>query len=250
MKSKTNILAWALTLVLICLPFAAFTSCGDDADDNQSMNLTLNAGETHDIGKGSNWKSANPLVASVSGSTIKAHCVGNTTIGSGSSNIKVTVKATHFDFNDPCLQWGASKSSVKSYMSKYSLLNETSTQLGYDGSGKTHLYAYIFENGKLNVSSILVKSSYVSDITTYLKERYYPIQSKDDVIYMIDAKQETAALVSVYTSGYPAYVMVTYAQYTGEKVYKAPKMKKVVKSNSLEEKTVFNSLKEVLAPNM
>lgn len=44
--------------------------------------------------------------------------------------------------------------------------------------------------------------------------------------------------------------MVTYAQYTGEKVYKAPKMKKVVKSNSLEEKTVFNSLKEVLAPNM
>lgn len=250
MKSKTNILAWALTLVLICLPFAAFTSCGDDADDNQSMNLTLNAGETHDIGKGSNWKSANPLVASVSGSTIKAHCVGNTTIGSGSSNIKVTVKATHFDFNDPCLQWGASKSSVKSYMSKYSLLNETSTLLGYDGSGKTHLYAYIFENGKLNVSSILVKSSYVSDITTYLKERYYPIQSKDDVIYMIDAKQETAALVSVYTSGYSAYVMVTYAQYTGEKVYKTPKMKKVVKSNSLEEKTVFNSLKEVLAPNM
>lgn len=250
MKSKTSILAWALTLVLISLPFAAFTSCGDDADDNQSMNLTLNAGETHDIGKGSNWKSANPLVASVSGSTIKAHCVGNTTIGSGSSNIKVTVKATHFDFNDPCLQWGASKSSVKSYMSRYSLLNETSTQLGYVGSGKTHLYAYIFENGKLNVSSILVKSSYVSDITTYLKERYYPIQSKDDVIYMIDAKQETAALVSVYTSGYSAYVMVTYAQYTGEKVYKAPKMKKVVKSNSLEEKTVFNSLKEVLAPNM
>ena len=96
----------------------------------------------------------------------------------------------------------------------------------------------------------MVKSSYVSDITTYLKERYYPIQSKDDVIYMIDAKQETAALVSVYTSGYSAYVMVTYAQYTGEKVYKAPKMKKVVKSNSLEEKTVFNSLKEVLAPNM
>ena len=66
----------------------------------------------------------------------------------------------------------------------------------------------------------MVKSSYVSDITTYLKERYYPIQSKDDVIYMIDAKQETAALVSVYTSGYSAYVMVTYAQYTGEKVYK------------------------------
>lgn len=116
MKSKTNLLTWALAFVLICLPLATFTSCGDD---NQSMNLTLNAGETHDIGNGSDWKSANPFVASVSGSTIEANCVGNTTVSSGSSNIKVTVKATHFDFNDPCLQWGASKSSVKSYMSKY-----------------------------------------------------------------------------------------------------------------------------------
>lgn len=252
MKSKTNLLAWALAFVLICLPLATFTSCGDDADDdNQSMNLTLNAGETHDIGNGSGWKSANPLVASVSGSTIKANCVGNTTISSGSSNIKVTVKATHFDFNDPCLQWGASKSSVKSYMSKYNLFNEKSTSLTYDGSGKTYMYSYLFENGKLNSSGIFVESYYSSDITTYLKERYYPVLvSEDDVIYMVDAKQETLALVSVYTSGYSVYVMVVYAPYTGEKVYKAPKMNKFIKRNSSEEKAAFNSLKEVLAPNM
>ena len=251
MKSKTNLLAWALTFVLICLPLATFTACGDDADDdNQSMSLTLNAGQTHNIGKGSNWKSANPLVASVSGSTIKAYCEGNTTISSGSSNIKVTVKATHFDFNDPCLQWGASKSSVKSYMSKYDLLNETSTQLGYNGSGKTYMYAYMFENGKLNGSSILVKSTYSNDITTYLKERFYPIQSKDEAIYMIDAKQETAAIVTVYTSGYSVYVMVAYAQYTGEKVFKSPKLNKVAKANSTEEKEVFSTLKEKLAPSM
>ena len=252
MKSKTNLLAWALAFVLICLPLATFTSCGDDADDdNQSMNLTLNAGETHDIGNGSGWKSANPLVASVSGSTIKANCVGNTTISSGSSNIKVTVKATHFDFNDPCLRWGASKSSVKSYMSKYNLLKEESTSLGYDGSGKTYMYNYLFENGKLSSSSILVKSYYSSDITTYLKERYYPVLvSEDDVIYMVDAKQETLALVSVYSYGYSVYVMVIYAHYTGEKVNKAPKMNKFKKRNSSEEKAAFNSLKEVLAPNM
>lgn len=252
MKSKTNLLTWALAFVLICLPLATFTSCGDDADDdNQSMNLTLNAGETHDIGNGSDWKSANPLVASVSGSTIKANCVGNTTISSGSSNIKVTVKATHFDFNDPCLQWGASKSSVKSYMSKYNLFNEKSTSLTYDGSGKTYMYSYLFENGKLNSSGILVESYYSSDITTYLKERYYPVLvSDDDVIYMVDAKQETLALVSVYTSGYSVYVMVVYTHYTGEKVNKAPKMNKFIKRNSSEEKAAFNSLKEVLAPNM
>ncbi len=252
MKSKTNLQAWALAFVLICLPLATFTSCGDDADDdNQSMNLTLNAGETHDIGNGSGWKSANPLVASVSGSTIKANCVGNTTISSGSSNIKVTVKATHFDFNDPCLQWGASKSSVKSYMSKYNLFNEKSTSLTYDGSGKTYMYSYLFENGKLNSSGILVESYYSSDITTYLKERYYPVLvSEDDVIYMVDAKQETLALVSVYTSGYSVYVMVIYTHYTGEKVNKAPKMNKFIKRNSSEEKAAFNSLKEVLAPNM
>lgn len=252
MKSKTNLLAWALAFVLICLPLATFTSCGDDADDdNQSMKLTLNAGETHDIGNGSGWKSANPLVASVSGSTIKANCVGNTTISSGSSNIKVTVKATHFDFNDPCLQWGASKSSVKSYMSKYNLFNEKSTSLTYDGSGKTYMYSYLFENGKLNSSGILVESYYSSDITTYLKERYYPVLvSEDDVIYMVDAKQETLALVSVYTSGYSVYVMVVYTHYTGEKVNKAPKMNKFIKRNSSEEKAAFNSLKEVLAPNM
>ena len=113
------------------------------------------------------------------------------------------------------------------------------------------MYSYLFENGKLNSSGILVESYYSSDITTYLKERYYPVLvSEDDVIYMVDAKQETLALVSVYTSGYSVYVMVVYTHYTGEKVNKAPKMNKFIKRNSSEEKAAFNSLKEVLAPNM
>ena len=113
------------------------------------------------------------------------------------------------------------------------------------------MYNYLFENGKLSSSSILVKSYYSSDITTYLKERYYPVLvSEDDVIYMVDAKQETLALVSVYSYGYSVYIMVIYAHYTGEKVNKAPKMNKFIKRNSSEEKAAFNSLKEVLVPNM
>lgn len=250
MRSKTNFLAWALTFVLICLPLATFTACGDDADDNQSMNLTLNAGETHNIGKGSNWKSANPLVASVSGAKITANCQGSTTISSGSSNIKVTVKATNFEFNEPCLQWGASKSSVKSFMSSYRIKKETDTYLGYDGSGKTYLYAYTFENGKLNASGFYVKSYYSDNLTKYLKERYYPITTKDDIIFMIDPQQKNIAMVGVTTIDYSVYVLVTFAQYTGEKVYKAPKMNKAAKRNSSEENAAFNSLKEVLAPNM
>lgn len=251
MKSKTNLLAWALTFVLICLPLATFTACGDDADDdNQSMNLTLNAGQTHNIGKGSNWKSANPIVASVSGSTITANCMGSTTITSGSSNIKVTVKATNFEFNDPCTQWGASKSTVRSFMSSYSLQKETDTNVYYYGTGKTYLYGYSFENNKLTASSYFVKYYYSDNITEYLKQRFYPVTTKDDIIYMINAKQDMAALVSVTSIGYSAYVMVMYAPYTGEKLFKAPKLNKVAKAASSKEIAAFNSLKEKLAPNM
>lgn len=251
MKSKTNLLAWVLTLVLICLPFAAFTSCGDDADDDsQSMSLTLNAGETHNIGKDSNWKSSNPIVASVSGSTITANCMGSTTITSGSSTIKVTVKATNFEFKDPCTQWGASMNTVKSFMSSYDLKKETDTSVYYYGTGKTFLYVYNFENNKLTDSYYYVKYYYSDDIVDYLKQRFYPFTTKDDVIFMINAKQDMVALVSAVSTGNTAYVMVMYAPYTGEKIFKSAKLHKVAKASSSEEIAAFNSLKEKLAPNM
>lgn len=68
-------------------------------------------------------------------------------------------------FAMPCIDWKASKATVKSYMSDYEIINETSDIILYDGKYKEDMSAYNFESSKLSSSFV-----YISEISSsYLK---------------------------------------------------------------------------------
>lgn len=54
-----------------------------------------------------------------------------------------------YTFNRPCMDWGASKESVKSYMDGFELQKETSTELHYFGKETELTISYLFNNGEL-----------------------------------------------------------------------------------------------------
>lgn len=238
-------------MMLLGLTFTLCTSCGDDKDDPIESNLTLNVGATHNIGSGNNWKSANPLVASVKDRTITAECAGTTTISGSAGTIKVTVKATRFDFTEPYLSFGASKSTVKSAMSNYVLTSDKSTTLGYQGKGKVYMYGYGFENNKLNMSMFFVRYSYHEILSKFLLERYWPVTVNEDDNYigMIDPLQKMAIIVKPEVISYTTYLTVAYAKYTGSSSNAIKKMKAFgSKPSARNEETakIFDQLKSEL----
>lgn len=250
-KSKHLLLMTTLVMMLSSLSLTLCTSCGDDKDDPVETSLTLKAGETYNIGSGNNWKSANPLVASVEGRTITAERAGSTTITGSAGTINVSVKATRFDFTEPYLSFGASKSSVKSAMSSYTLTSDKSTTLGYKGKGKVYMYGYGFKNNQLDMSILIVRDTYSNDLSDFLLERYYPVYVNEDDYYisMIDPLKKMVILVKPEVISYTIYITVTYAKYTGSSSSAIKKMKAFGSKTSVDNEEVakmFTQLKSKL----
>ncbi len=250
-KAKHLLTTATFLMMLLGLSFTLCTSCGDDKDDRDGGSLTLKAGETHNIGTGSNWKSANPLIASVEDQTITAECVGSTTITGSAGTIKVTVKATRFDFTEPYLSFGASKSDVKNAMSSYTLTTDKSTTIGYQGKGKVYMYGYGFKNNQLSMSLLIVKSTYANDLTKFLSERYFPVYvDKDNYrVGMVDPLKKIAVLVEPEVISYTTYLTVAYVKYTGSSSIAIKKMKAFgSKPSASNEETakIFDQLKSEL----
>ena len=248
---KTNVtkqLSLVLTFVCLCLIGTTITSCSSD-DDVKSYKkaVTLNAGETFVIEKNSEWKSANLFVASVKDNVITANCVGKTQVVSPDGKIDVAVKATNFMFEEPSLKWGASKSEIKSYMKGCTLTKEDSKGLGYEGKGFVYAYVYLFEENKLETSSMYIPARYVDLSTDFLKQRYYPISADDDFVYLIDPLQETFVGVTAQALGSNVYVLVIYEKYTNDKNNtRFNSLKKAFgkRTYSAEEKNVIKLLKQ------
>lgn len=252
-KSKHFFTMSAFIAMLLCISLSVFTSCGDNSDDSINTSLTLNVGETHSIGQGDDWESANTLVASVKNGTIKAVCSGTTTITGSAGTIKVTVKATNYNFIEPYLSFGASKSNVKKAMSAYSLIYEDTDAIGYDGKGNIVSYLYILKNDQLYISNFVVKRAYVEtdDLTTFLTERYVVVNvdEEENLISMIDPLQKTFVFVQPKVQSSQVVVSVGYAKYTESTTNAIKKMKATVKpqnENNKEVKAVFAQLKDKL----
>lgn len=253
-KSKPFFTMSAFIAMLLCISLSVFTSCGDNSDDSINTSLTLNVGETHSIGPGDDWESANELVASVKNGTIKAVCSGTTTITGSAGTIKVTVKATNYNFTEPYLSFVASKSDVKKAMSAYSLISEKTDAIGYNGKGNVALYLYIFKNNQLYMSGFEVTRAYVDtdDLTTFLIERYVVVNVDEEknLIGMIDPLKKTLVFVQPIVQSSQVFVEVGYTKYTGPTTTNAiKKMRATVKpqnENNKEVKAVFAQLKDKL----
>ena len=179
-------LKWAVLPTMI-LGLFTVTSCSSDDDDSGQKNVTMKVGDTYTIKSGSNWSVDNEYVAEITGSTIKATLVGEATVSNGTSSFKLTVDPKTILWKDPYMKWNASKSQVKTAMSKYELLTENDDQLIYNGKDKADYYGYQFQNGKLYSS--MVFTSYLEDeFNDFLKERFILIGSNDETltIYFTD----------------------------------------------------------------
>lgn len=205
-------------LIVFSLVLAALSmvSCGRDKEDEPNYpNKTMMAGETYTIpGKDGVWTSDNQLIASVSNGIVKAERVGQTTIRNGSKSFKVTVNGKYNTFKEPCLQWGASKSTVKSFMSGYTLQSEDDESIFYKGKYREALTGYMFKSSGLYVSTVVLLTSSVStdELAAFLNERYvYVTQNSSEYCFAYATPDEkNVVLLQLTTINSQVVYMVSY----------------------------------------
>ena len=198
----------------------AFASCGSDNDEPNYSNQTLVVGSVYSIPGGSaGWTSDNELIASVSTNGVTAEHVGETYIRNGSNSFKVTVTGKYNTFKEPYLKFGASMSSVKSFMGGYTLNRELTDALLYDGTFPVMYYMYTFKNGGMYISSAIIKSTSVDtdEMVAFLNERYVYVtmdESEYNFIF-VTPDMKTLVLLQLDTMNSQVVYEVIYGEYTG-----------------------------------
>lgn len=101
-------------------------------------------------------------------------------------------------YKEPFVQFGASKSDVKSAWSSYSLMSETTDALVYLGRGNVEFYGYTFNNNILYGSMVILKSSTtLEDVLKFLEDRYQSI-GMDGSYHMFMSNDGTMAVGAEY----------------------------------------------------
>lgn len=214
MNMKNYFYFFAIVVSLI------LAACGGEDEPNVKFeNATISYGQTYSIPNGKNivWTSSNELIATVDGNIVTAKRVGEAVISSEKGSFKVSVTPTSYVFTEPCIQWGADKKSVKSYMNNVSgvTINEdTNTTLNYKGTGKALLYSYSFENSALKGSGIGLDGDYIDAeaMADFMIERYVPIEVDEDnySFYFVSPDKKTGVLMQLKVSGRTIIYLVVY----------------------------------------
>lgn len=169
-----------LCLALVVMP-VLLVSCGSDDDGLKYADQTMVVGSRYSIPGGSDgWESDNELIASVTSSGVCAEHVGETYIRNGRNAFKVTVTGKYNLYMEPYLHWGASKSTVKSFMTGYNLQIDEDDMLFYERDEFS--IAYSFESNRLTAAGVFLASAMVNyyDLLEYLEERYIYLEKDEE----------------------------------------------------------------------
>lgn len=228
---KFNIVS---SIAIIFIFTFSFISCSDDDDDENIKfeDIELTAGNSQTIRNGQNivWESENDLIATVNNGTVNALRVGTVKITSDKGSFTVTVSPTSRLYDEPYMEWGDTKSTVKSYMSSYELLNETNTICIYEGNGAIDFIGYQFENSMLKTAIVYIPTTYLEELVEFLTERYVYVTSTDDISAMISVDGETIVGVTAQSINSRVYYAVIYTE--------APEETNI-SSRSYEQKTLI-----------
>lgn len=187
------------SLMLLLATTITFSSCGGDDDEPDNSTLTKTSYSMYHEDErnieGTNvidlaWNSDNEFVATVEHGVITGQFVGKTTVQSTNNlSFSVEVKPLYHTYDEPCLDWGASKSTIKA---KYGTpKSEDSSNLLYQTSNSNApIMLFMFENGKLSSSGVVCKISAVSQLADFLLERYVPVK--------VDTNNYSATLLHCY----------------------------------------------------
>ncbi len=168
--------AKVLLMSALIMPFC-FWGCGSDDDEEllNNKNISLYVGESITLeytGKSCTWSSDNSLIADVDDGVVTAKHVGTTKIHANKTSCIVTVKSKINSYPEPYTEWGSSMSKVKNNMSSFSLNSQDATSLRYAGKGKVSGYIYLFENGGLKTSAMVVDLFNSIELADFLMDRY------------------------------------------------------------------------------
>lgn len=206
-------------LFIACLCTISFTSCSDDDDSIDMPDVTLKAGDTYTIDTGTNWLSANTMIATVTGNTIKAVRVGKTKISNSNASFNLTVTPKYDLYDDPCMKWGASEATVNNYMKGHTMLSQEDDMTIYSGDGVAELYAYFFDDGKLTMSIVALDAErYYQTLHSFLAERYQFLGQDDEdlSLYYISMDGNLAIMVELVEISDVIYAYVSYIPYEGD----------------------------------
>lgn len=176
------------SLMLLLATMVTFTACGDDEPDNTNLSQTSYAmyHEGTQVIEGNNlsdisWQSDNEFVATIKNNVITGQYVGKTTVKSATNNLSFTVevKPKYNTYEEPLLEWGASKATIKA---KYGTpQSEDTNSLIYQTSDyNAPIMLFIFENGKMSTCGVVCKVSAASQLGDFLVERYIPAKVDTD----------------------------------------------------------------------
>lgn len=208
-----------LVLFAIIASLSIFSSCsGDETNlsnkiELNSTSLTLVHSQTFQLqfsseeGNIFTFTSSNPLVATVNESgLITGGAKGETIITvcdnkGGKATCTVNVRTIYSLFKEPLLNFGCSKSAVKSYESR-TIIGEESTSITYKGeNANLQGLVYTFENSQYNAAGLFVPIE-CTTIVDFISERYAPIAYSDETFFFLDPSKKTVVALKLYNSNY------------------------------------------------
>jgi hypothetical protein len=220
MKTKNAItICIVFFIIIICL-----TECKKDKDSFSinATEITLKRNQTFNLvvspdASGCVFESENDYIATVSSSgVITAQLVGETYIvvkideKDFTDKCKVTVTPEYQMYREPYLIFGKPKANVKSYETRYLLLEDDITLFYLGENSYIDYLLYTFEKSAYSISCCLIPISYVKLLTDYLEERYVPVYTTDSLSIMMTADSKTTVGMSQSTIIGTEYFMIIY----------------------------------------
>ena len=206
------------SVMLLAASVVCLTACSGDEEEVRPKipsSRNMKVGETFKLGYETQWESSNKHVATVnSAGVVTAERQGTAKIYSGQENLScmVSVVPSYTLYNEPRMQWGISKNSIKSQ--KGTPVQVTSTELGYEtGNTIAPLEVYMFENDRLSSAAVIVKLAYAEEMVEHLVQRYVPVKLdlEDYNVYMVDPAPSGERKVYVFVQVYnKSYCVVLY----------------------------------------
>lgn len=205
-----------LLLTVALFSTVTFTSCSDDDDGSTNLtDKTMVAGTTQDIGN-ETWVSSNKYIASVSNGTLTANRVGTAAISSSKGSFNVTVTPKYNLYEEPLTDWDATPNDVSAYMEgeNYSIYGENNQGITYYGKDDESYIGYVFTNGKLETSFVLLTYNSVDQLGDFLEERYVFLSTSGQTLMYLSVDSKNIVTLGVTTFAGDVYYIVQYTENT------------------------------------
>lgn len=176
-----------LSIVFVAVvAMVAFSACSKDEDDdslNVKDKISIKVGEKCQITTDGNidlYSSDDFVAPAYKGGYTQGFHVGKAVItvkkGTSTAMCEVNVIPTYEIYEEPILEWGASKEYVKTHESR--VYHSSSTNKGIDfilytnPTGKEKTVMYAFKGGKLMSAMVLLERRYATNFNEFINERY------------------------------------------------------------------------------